>query len=62
MPCLAQHNADLVQVHTVKVHNVPNEWKTAKSLFKLMVEVFRQLQSEWNVVVVTFTTDTSCES
>ena len=46
----------------MKIHDASNERKTAENLFKLMVEVIGRLQSEWNVVVVAFTTDASGES
>jgi hypothetical protein len=46
----------------MKVHNASNERKTAKNLFKLMVEVMEILRWKWKVVVVVFTTNASGES
>jgi hypothetical protein len=51
-----------IQVHTVRVHDASKERKTAENLFVLMVDVIKQLRSQWNVTITAFTTDASGES
>ncbi|KAF8574508.1 hypothetical protein K439DRAFT_1372203 [Ramaria rubella] len=50
------------KTHTVRVHDASAERKTADNLYKLMVEVINELQDNWGMIVIAFTSDAGGES
>ncbi|THU78266.1 hypothetical protein K435DRAFT_824147 [Dendrothele bispora CBS 962.96] len=50
------------KIRTVRVHDASGERKTAENLLKLMREVIQELEKNWHVNVVAFTTDASGEA
>ncbi|KIK78262.1 hypothetical protein PAXRUDRAFT_98517, partial [Paxillus rubicundulus Ve08.2h10] len=49
------------KVHTVRVHDASNEWKTADNLLAHPENVIKELEDEWGTTVVAVVTDTSGE-
>ncbi|KAJ3713958.1 ribonuclease H-like domain-containing protein [Lentinula raphanica] len=50
------------KILTVRVHDASKERKTAENLLKLMLDVISELEQEWKVKLVAFTSDASGES